>query len=785
MKRHIAKTPIVLFLILWSINISAQNKYTITGTVIDCHEEPISYASVVLSDNSKILAGRVTDDKGRFSLQVNSSANELELSIEFIGYVKKVMSISPIGRNLNIGDIILEDDTRILEEAVVTARTEARKSAVERTSINAAANMTSSKGSALDVLSLAPSVTISDDVISIRGNSNILVLMDGIPTAVSDLSAIPAANIKNIDIITNPDASFDAGGTGGIINIVSRKAGTKGFSGVVAANYGFNHFVTGNAAFTFNLPKASYRFTYNTKYEDDVVKTTLDRALHQTGSRTLQSMEATRYTYNNNIALGADLRINDRNTLNLDLKCIIPRLNVSQNLHNTILISGTENVENRHNDVTWNRENIEASVSYRHIIKPEISDISIRGSISKIWGHRPSYYFREDNEVNRSNSGGSPFITALQGDYTHKYNAGILSAGAKVTYRSNDIYHQFYFMDNGEWTYSESFSNDLLHTELVPAAYVMFASKIGNKFSYKAGLRGEFSTVTLSSTHENLHDRNNGFFLAPSLSGKYKVSAGEEFSIAFSRRIGRPSYPQLNPYMSMVDATTYEQGNMNLAPEKSSKLDFSYSHSSKSFKLFADAYLNYTSGYISQITKFQDNLLVTTYINAESDLKTGLDLSLTVSPCRWMNATLSANTFHVETKGNFDGADIDNRGWSNNSNILFDFTLGKTTDIQLQYFLTTPQYFPQLTTSLTHYMNLGVKQRLLKGAMSISLLLTDVLNTYRWEVHSYNKVFDLTNISTRKSRMLWLGITYNINSFKQKKSPGKSEDNRSLIKLGL
>ena len=82
-------------------------------------------------------------------------------------------------------------------------------------------------------------------------------------------------------------------------------------------------------------------------------------------------------------------------------------------------------------------------------------------------------------------------------------------------------------------------------------------------------------------------------------------------------------------------------------------------------------------------------------------------------------------------------------------------------------------------------MNIGVKKRLLKGAMSISLLLTDVFNTYKWEVHSYNKVFDLTNISTRKSRMLWLGITYNINSFKQKKSQGKSENDRSLIKLGL
>ena len=224
---------------------------------------------------------------------------------------------------------------------------------------------------------------------------------------------------------------------------------------------------------------------------------------------------------------------------------------------------------------------------------------------------------------------------------------------------------------------------------------------------------------------------------------------------------------------------------MNLTPEKSSKLDFSYSHTGESFKLFADVYLNHTAGYISQITKLEDDRLVTTYINAESDLKSGMDLSVTLSPLKWMNATFSANTFCVNTNGTFDNAEIDNRGWSNNSNILFDFAAGKTTDIQLQYFLTSPQYYPQLTTSLTHYMNIGVKQRLLKGAMNISLLLTDVFNTYRWEVHSYNKVFDLTNLSKRKSRMLWLGVTYNINSFKHKKSQSKTEEDRSLIKLGI
>ena len=153
------------------------------------------------------------------------------------------------------------------------------------------------------------------------------------------------------------------------------------------------------------------------------------------------------------------------------------------------------------------------------MIKPEVSDVSVRGSVSKIWGHRPSYYYLEGVQTAYSESGGSPFIASVQADFKQKFKAGMLTAGAKLTYRSNDIYHQFY--EGGE--YSDAFSNDLLHTELIPAAYVLFSSKIGKKFTYKAGLRGEFSTVTLTSSHEGLDVRNNDFFVSPSLSGTLRL----------------------------------------------------------------------------------------------------------------------------------------------------------------------------------------------------------------------------------------------------------------------
>ena len=776
---------ILVIALFTTANLYAQNsKCTIAGKVIDANQKPIAYASAAAYNASAPITGEVTDNDGKFSLKVGQSNVELRLVIEFIGYARHEIPITPNTSHINIGTIILREEAVSVGEVVVSAKEVAQKSTVEHTTINTSANMASSKGTAIDILRSASSVSITSNEISIRGNNNILVLLDGVPTTASDLSTIPAANIQSIEVITNPDASHDAGGTGGIINIVSKRTRAEGFSGIVAANYGFNHFVNGNIALALNNKKASWRFNYNTKYEDDVVNTVLNRQIHSSNYELFQQMQSTRYTFNNNISLGADFHINERNRINVDFKAIIPRLNIKQELHNTFTEGGVQREEFRHNDVNWNRQNYEASLSYTHIIKPKVSDITIRGSVSKIFGSRPSYYYAGGEPVSRSVSGGSPLISALQADYKHKFKEGTLSAGAKFTYRRNDIYHQVYTMDSGEWVYTDASSNDLLHTELVPAAYAMFSSRIGSKFTYKVGVRGEYSIVTLDSKHEAIDERDGRFFFAPSFSGTYKLEKNQDLSLALSRRIGRPTYPQLTPYMSMVDATTFEQGNMHLKPEKTTKVDLGYNLRSEVVTLFANGYLNHTTDYISQITHFDNERLITTYVNAATDLKTGVELLVRVAPAKWIDISAGANTYYVTTRGTYEGADIANAGWTNNSNVLLDFMPWKGGSIQVQYFVTTPQYFPQLTTSLTHQMNIGIKQRLLKDAMTVSVLLTDALNTAMWEVWSHNNLFDLTNSSKNKSRMLWLGISYNFNSFKHK-GDKKSEMDRSLIRMGM
>ena len=432
MTRDIRYTVLTLAIILLSVtNLYAQHsKCTVTGKVVDDKQTPISYASAAIYNTSVPITGAVTDNDGKFSLKLEQRNEALRLVVEFIGYSRHEISITPNTSHINLGTITLREEAVSVDEVVVSAKEVAQKSTVEHTTINASANMASSKGTAIDILRSASSVSITNDEIAIRGNKNILVLMDGVPTTASDLSTIPAANIQSIEVITNPDASHDAGGTGGIINIVSKRSRAEGFSGMVAANYGFNHFANGNIALALNREKTSWRFNYNTKYEDDVVNTILNRHIHSSDYGLFQQMQSTRYTFNNNISLGADFRINARNRINVDFKAIIPRLNVKQDLHNTFDENGIQREEYRHNDVNWNRQNYEASLSYTHIIKPDVSDITIRGSVSKIWGSRPSYYYLEAEPVSRSVSGGSPLITALQADYKYKFKVGTLSAGA-------------------------------------------------------------------------------------------------------------------------------------------------------------------------------------------------------------------------------------------------------------------------------------------------------------------------------------------------------------------
>ena len=754
---------------------SAQNG--VKGRVVEADGMPVMYAAVVLEADGKTAAGGMTGEDGSFLINGKFSG-KYQLKISSIGYKSLTRELDCSGKGvMDLGNIIIALDATLLNEAVVVAGETPKSMSVEKTRINTASSAGAATGSVLEVIRGASAVSVDGSGgISIRGNSNVLILVDGIPTTLGGLESIPAANVQSIEIVTSPDVKYDSEGTGGIVNIISKKQSANMFSAMAAFNYGFNGFLNGNTALNYNKGRWGIRFNYNGKFEKDLIESELHRQIVSTGTRVDQLIHAIKRTSGQNVGLNLQFKATPKDILTADFKAAFPRMNNFQDFNGT-----------RQTDITFNRENFEGGLGYKHLFDPGKKELSVNASVSSITGHRPSFYYEGGKMVQKSQSGGHPFIAALQADFLTMLGKGKFETGVKMTYRQNNIDHKMYEWDEAthEWVLSIPLSNDLTHREYIPAAYAMYSGKLSENLSYKAGVRLEYSYVTLHSEKEKLDDHSDCWFLAPSLSLNWRVAPRWSLSAALTRRISRPTYPQLNPYINLIDKQTYETGNMRLQPEKANKLDVGYSFNGKYLTANGNAYFTYTTGYINQVAYLADDIMITTYINADFDVKTGIDHNIRYSPVRWLAIDLASNTFYTASRGSFKGTDIRNQGWTNNSNAGLTIRPFNGTEIQAQYFVTTPQYFPQFTTRTIHYGNIGVKQYFLKNSLMVSVLLTDMFNTRRWDVYSDNPVFTLVNNSKNRSRMFWLGITWNFHSFKPAKGGQKQqEEDRSVIRIG-
>ena len=669
----------------------------------------------------------------------------------------------------------------------VTGRAADKKVTVEKTSINPSASVSSATGSVLEVLRSSSAVTVDGSgQVSIRGNGNVLILVDGVPTTLDGLGSIPAANVQSIDIVTSPDAKYDAEGTGGIISITSKRQTQEAFTAMASANYGFNNFVNGNFAMSYNVGKWGIRLNYNGRHEKDRIESELHRRILQSGNGIDQLIEATKRNNLHNIGLNVNYKLTKQDVVTLDVKAGFPRMNNYQTFHNHYVTAGVASDKLRQTDITFNREMLEGSLSYKHVFEPGKEEVSTSASFSAINGHRPSYYYEANKMVQRSKSGGHPRIATWQADYMTMLGKAKLETGVKMTYRQNNIDHKMYEYDDAikDWTLSIPLSNDLRHREYIPAAYIMYSSKLSQQMTMKAGLRFEYSHTTLRNDMYALDEAANCYFMAPNLVLNYRISDPWQLSLGLSRRISRPTYPQLNPYINLIDNDTYETGNIHLKPEKANKVDFSYSFAGQSLKVNGNAYFNYTQDYINQIAYIDQNILVMTYVNSDQYMNSGVEHNIRWNALQWFGLDLGTNIYYTKSRSSSQGTIFRNHGWTSNSSASLNVTPMRGMTIQAQYFITTPQHFPQFTTKTIHYCNLGIRQQLMKKGLTFSALLTDVFNTRRWDISSDNPVYSLVNNSKNRSRIFWLGVSWNFHSYKPVGGAKKQEEDRSVIRLG-
>lgn len=781
------KLYFLLLMTLVCFSLYAKEQPTnIKGRVVEADGSPVMYASVSLVADMKNVAGTLTDTTGLFLLN-GQFDGKYEFKVSSIGYedIVQVFNLHK-GETLDLGNIVVKQNEVLLDGVVVVGEAASKNVTLEKTRINLASNMSTTTGLVIDALRGLSAVTVDGNgQVSIRGNSNVLILVDGVPTTLDGLAGIPVANVQSIDVVTSPDVKYDSEGTGGIINIISKKQMTNAFTAMASANYGFNNLFNANLAMSYNTGRWGLRMNYNGRYEKNRIESELHRNILPINTILDQLIDADKKTTRQNVGVNISYKVTKKDVVALDFKAGFPRMNNLQTMHNHYVIDGAASDKVRLTDINFNREMYEGALNYRHVFEPGKREFSTMVSLSAINGHRPSYYYEDDYITQYSESGGHPRIVAFQLDYMTTLGKGKLEAGVKMTYRKNNIDHKIYERNETDsWQLSLPLSNDLKHREYIPAAYVMFSSKLSKKLSYKAGVRFEYIHVALRGDKDNLDETSDYFFVAPNVMLNYRVSEPWSLSFGLSRRISRPTYPQLNPYINLIDNKTYETGNVRLKPEKANKIDFGYTFTSPRFKVSGNAYLNYTQDYINQIAYLDEDILVTSYINSDMDLKTGIEHNIKWNTSQWMSVDVSANVFYTKSRGDWQETKFTNSGWTFNGSTSLNFYPLKGMTIQAQYFLTTPQYFQQFTTKTVHYCNIGIRQQLLNKSLTLSALLTDVFNTQKWNITADNSVYSLVNISKNQSRILWIGISWNFHSHKPVGGQKKQEEDRSIIRLG-
>ncbi|TGE04187.1 TonB-dependent receptor domain-containing protein [Hymenobacter fodinae] len=608
----------------------------VTGTIIDAAtKQPVPYATIALLNpaTGKPVDGTAADDNGKFSIP-RVPAGTYTVQITFIGYKlveKPGVVITEDGNTVALGSVPLESSAQALGEVKVEGQRSLLEEKVDRTVYNAEKDETTRGGDATDVLKRVPSLSVDlDGNVSLRGSSNIRVLINNRPSTISAgsiadaLKQIPADQIKSVEVITSPSAKYDAEGSGGIINIVTKQNNLQGFTldargsgGLRSADLGLNAaYRTGKMGFSlggggraqYNTPGS---FTNNQRTYD------LNRNLI---SSTTQSADTRNENLFGRYTLGWDYDINKYNFLSASVQLGVRNGNSYQDglRANTVRADGS--VINSLRDVkVLDRSNtLDATLNYTRTFETPQRELSLLGQYSR--NNRTNDFTNDIREglqagsqLRNENDSYNQEIT-LQADYqTPLSKTQLLEFGAKDIMR--EVNSNYVSLRNGQLDNQVGNSNVFTYNQNVAAGYASYTLGFLKSYTLKAGARYEYTTIDAKFQNtDNVTIPSYGV-LVPSLNLSRKLTNGNTIKAAYNRRIQRPSLQFLNPNRQAPNPLNATQGNPELRPEYTNNFELGYNTFIKQTSLNFTAFARNTTGSIQPFRTVNGDTITTTYRN--------------------------------------------------------------------------------------------------------------------------------------------------------------------------
>lgn len=781
--------------------------------------------SLLKARDSAVVKIAVTDKSGHYEFG-NVVTGQYLLQVSAIGHVKQFTPVFEVtGQGVEIAPVALEKESKEMKAVTVTAGRPMIEQKIDKTVVNVEASVTNVGANALEVLEKAPGVQVDKDGnISLKGKQGVTIMMDGRPTYLNGaelanlLKGMQASQLDQIEIMTNPPAKYDASGNSGVINIRTRKNKMKGFNGSVTAGYGQGVYAKTNESLSLNYRNgkvnlfSNYSFSRNENFQQLDIYRRFKNEDGSTNSIFEQVAFMKRVFTNNNLKLGMDYfltsktvlgivvngaynpEINDNHNVNYlkNASSAIDSINTATGHKKEIWKTGSVNLNMRHQFDSTGRE-LTADIDY---IRYSVSNDQqfVNSTFDPYWAKKNDKLLNGDLPVTIN-------IYAAKLDYTQPLNKGAkLEMGIKSSY-VNTVNKANYVGWNGSaWTPDYGKTNFFDYKENVNAAYISLNKQLNKKWGIQAGLRFE-NTSLRGLQYGNPTKKDSSFKrdynnLFPTVYVSYKASDAHQFGVSMGRRIDRPSYEDLNPFLYFIDAYTYEQGNTFLRPQYSNNFEVSHI-----FKSFLTTTLNYSQ------TKDLFNETFVQGMNADSTSNNstivskgnigrrrnmGISVSAQIQVTKWWMAMVYTNYNYTHFTGELNNSakkeyiDVEAGNLMVNLNNQFKFAKGWSGELSGWY--RTKGVEGQILLNAFGQMSAGIAKQVLKEKGSIKLGVRDIFYTQQ---PSGSMSFQSTEArfkNYRDSRVVNVTFTYRFgkplkNMSGQRKKGGAGEE-QSRVKGG-
>lgn len=735
---------------------------SISGVVLDADtKKPIEFATVALVSLStgKPIDGTMADDKGRFTLQ-RVAAGKYKLNVSFLGYQQQAVenvTVTADNAAVNVGTISLATDAKKLSEVVITGEKPLVEEKIDRTVYNAEKDITNAGGNAADVLQKVPSLSVdTDGNVQLRGSANVRVLIDNKPSSimassVSDaLKQIPADIIKSVEVITSPSAKYDAEGTAGIINIITKKdSGLEGVSGSLALTGG-TRASNGNANLSIRRGKLGITASGSTVQfynHGDMRNQTYfygdTPALRaQTGDTEIRGGFF-------NGQLGFDYELTEKTSVTGGVRRNGGEFKMQNDQRQVFTNEGQEvSAETYNTDIVnrTQRTGTDLNLDFLHTFGKPGQELAILSQYTMLDtdgrnnqdryspGERPFQLQRNTND------GGNNELT-VQLDYVHPLkNKNNLEVGAKTILRevmSDGLLRDIFVTDEDREVLTFDYNQD------VYAGYASYGFAIKKKLNVKLGARfeqtkikGDYFKVDAAGAEQRTSFSDSYNNLIPSVLLSYTVKEKHTFKANFTQRIQRPSLFYLNPFKQEQAPGTVVQGESELDAELTNQVELGYSTYFKTSSISANLYMRQTDNAIETVadnSQLDEGITILTFDNVAQNKTYGMSLYGSVKPIKQWTLGGSGNVYYVDLKS----TRAENSGWMYNINMNSSYTFGKGFSAQFNGGFNSRRINLLGEFASFSYHNLAIKKELFEGKGGLSLGLD---NPFRKSMKMENDV---------------------------------------------